>query len=241
MLKPWHVKALWFKVALEDVLLEGQTSLTVVQVVVLLLLCCCCSDGCAVAADVQHVLPDLNNQPKSRIHNMRARLCCRPALCNACCMYVSRNDASIDQGDVAAKVRRDEERRSLAEGSSTPLPRDQSETSRVGVFVAPFLVARKDCAQFIKWKGDAGGLNHIRGEKVRARGQRLRVLLAPASCPHSSQVPKFSMEEEKLAEQSADAALPLASSAVSARVVQLMTGLGLRATTHGDDMGDHDL
>jgi hypothetical protein len=31
MLKPWHVKALWFKVALEDVLLEGQTSLTVVQ------------------------------------------------------------------------------------------------------------------------------------------------------------------------------------------------------------------
>lgn len=34
-------------------------------------------------------------------------------------MYVSRNDASIDQGDVAAKVRRDEERRSLAEGSST--------------------------------------------------------------------------------------------------------------------------
>ena len=31
MLKPWHVKALWFKVALEDVLLEGQKSLTVVQ------------------------------------------------------------------------------------------------------------------------------------------------------------------------------------------------------------------
>jgi hypothetical protein len=49
------------------------------------------------------------------------------------------------------------------------------------------------------------------------------------------------MEEEKLAEQSADAALPLASTAVSARVVQLMTGLGLRAPTHGDDMGDDDL
>jgi hypothetical protein len=68
MLKPWHVKALWFKAALEDVLLEGQTSLTVVQVVValLFLFCYCCSDGCAVAADVQHVPPDLNNQPKSQ-------------------------------------------------------------------------------------------------------------------------------------------------------------------------------
>jgi hypothetical protein len=31
MLKPWHVKALWFKAALQDVLLEGQKSLTVVQ------------------------------------------------------------------------------------------------------------------------------------------------------------------------------------------------------------------
>ena len=67
------------------------------------------------------------------------------------------------------------------------------------------------------------------------------LLLTPASCAPSSQVPKFSMEEEKLAEQSADAALPLASTAVSARVVQLMTGLGLRAPTHGDDMGDDDL
>ena len=96
-------------------------------------------------------------------------------------MYVSRNDASIDQGDVASKVRRDEERRSLAEGWSTRLSRDQCETSRAGAFVAPFLIAKKDCAQFIKWKGDAGGLNHIRGEKVRARGQRLQ-LPPPYAC-----------------------------------------------------------
>ena len=31
MLKPWHIKALWFKAALQDVLLEGQKSLTAVQ------------------------------------------------------------------------------------------------------------------------------------------------------------------------------------------------------------------
>jgi hypothetical protein len=31
MLKPWHIKALWFKAALQDVLLEGQKSLTVLQ------------------------------------------------------------------------------------------------------------------------------------------------------------------------------------------------------------------
>ena len=35
-----------------------------------------------------------------------------------------------------------------------------------GLFVAPFLVAKKDCELFIKWKGDAGGLQQIRGEKV---------------------------------------------------------------------------
>jgi hypothetical protein len=31
MLKPWHIKSLWFKAVLQDVLLEGQKSLTVVQ------------------------------------------------------------------------------------------------------------------------------------------------------------------------------------------------------------------
>lgn len=50
-------------------------------------------------------------------------------------------------------------------------------TLTAGVFVAPFLVAKKDCELFIKWKGDAGGLNHIRGEKVRA---------APLGCCHAS-------------------------------------------------------
>ena len=43
----------------------------------------------------------------------------------------------------------------------------RSITLGLGLFIAPFLVARKDCELFIKWKGDAGGLNHIRGEKVR--------------------------------------------------------------------------
>ena len=74
MLKPWHVKALWFKAALQDVLLEGQKSLTVVQ------------------------------------------------WQQMCSMFISRNDQSIEQGDVAAKVRRDEERRSLAEGVHPPPP-----------------------------------------------------------------------------------------------------------------------
>jgi hypothetical protein len=71
MLKPWHVKSLWFKAALQDVLLEGQKSLTVVQ------------------------------------------------WQQMCSMFISRNDDSIERGDVAAKVRRDEERRSLAEGAPT--------------------------------------------------------------------------------------------------------------------------
>jgi hypothetical protein len=45
----------------------------------------------------------------------------------------------------------------------------RSITLTSGLFIAPFLVARKDCELFCKWKGDAGGLNHIRGEKVCRR------------------------------------------------------------------------
>jgi hypothetical protein len=84
------------------------------------------------------------------------------------CRYISRNDDSIAQGDLASKVRRDEERRALANGVSQFFPHQMCSglTLIAGVFVAPFLVAKKDCELFIKWKGDAGGLNHIRGEKV---------------------------------------------------------------------------
>ena len=66
------------------------------------------------------------------------------------CMYINRHEGIIDDGDLPSKVRREQERQALADGT----------------FVAPFLVAKKDCELFIKWKGDAGGLQQIRGEKV---------------------------------------------------------------------------
>ena len=81
------------------------------------------------------------------------------------CMYINRHEDIIDDGDLPSKVRRDQERQALADGS----------------FVAPFLVAKKDCELFIKWKGDAGGLQQIRGEKVGAAN---RVHLAPAPVLH---------------------------------------------------------
>ena len=91
MLKPWHVKALWFKAALQDVLLEGQKSLTVVQ---WQQMCSMCTTPAT------------------------SPLCTLPAaLCKTSCMYISRHDESIEQGDVASRVRRDEERRSLADGA----------------------------------------------------------------------------------------------------------------------------
>ena len=65
-------------------------------------------------------------------------------------MYINRHEGIIDDGDLPSKVRREQERQALADGT----------------FVAPFLVAKKDCELFIKWKGDAGGLQQIRGEKV---------------------------------------------------------------------------
>ena len=89
-------------------------------------------------------------------------------------------------------------------------------------------MAKKDCELFIKWRGDAGGLNHIRGEKVCSRA-------CPALMPalSSPQVPKFSMEEEALA-----AAPPPASAAVSGRVAQLMGGLGLHSDAMLQDEDD---
>ena len=94
-------------------------------------------------------------------------------------------------------------------------------------------MAKKDCELFIKWRGDAGGLNHIRGEKVCSRACPA---LMPILC--SPQVPKFSMEEEALAGQSAAAAPPSASAAVSGRVAQLMGGLGLHSDAMLQDEDD---
>ena len=91
MLKPWHIKSLWFKAVLQDVLLEGQKSLTVVQWQQM------CSMCTAPATSPLCTLP--------------------AALCKTSCMYISRHDESIEQGDVASRVRRDEERRSLADGA----------------------------------------------------------------------------------------------------------------------------
>ncbi len=82
------------------------------------------------------------------------------------CMYINRHEDIIDDGDLPSKVRREQERQALADGT----------------FVAPFLVAKKDCELFIKWKGDAGGLQQIRGEKVAAANCVCQ-WRAPRSCP----------------------------------------------------------
>ncbi len=69
-------------------------------------------------------------------------------------------------------------------------------------------------------------------------------LLRPVPCivSHvSRQVPKFSVEEQALADKSAAGPPPPTASSVSTRVAQLMGGLGLRATTGSDAMGDDDL
>ena len=81
-------------------------------------------------------------------------------------MYINRHEGIIDDGDLPSKVRREQERQALADGT----------------FVAPFLVAKKDCELFIKWKGDAGGLQQIRGEKVGA-ANRVCQWRACRSCP----------------------------------------------------------
>ena len=54
-------------------------------------------------------------------------------------------------------------------------------------------------------------------------------------------MPKFSMEEEALAGQTAHAAPPSASSAVRGRVAQLMGGLDLHAPADDGALGDDDL
>jgi hypothetical protein len=51
-----------------------------------------------------------------------------------CRRYISRHDDIIDEGDLASKVRREQERQVLADGS----------------FVAPFLVAKKVRALWLR-------------------------------------------------------------------------------------------
>jgi hypothetical protein len=102
----------------------------------------------------------------------------------------------------------------------------------------------QDCELFIKWKGDVGGLQQIRGEKVGAASSvsiTMTIFVCVRREPALSlllQVPKFSLEEEALADKSA---APPPPSAVSGRVAQLMGGLGLRGTTDSDAMCDADL
>jgi hypothetical protein len=116
MLKPWHIKALWFKAALQDVLLEGQKSLTAVQ----------WQQMCSMWVHVPlylHTNMHCTAYPFSAARSQSIGRLLQPTHCTLRCRYISRNDDSIALGDLASKVRRDEERRALADGTLQLLPR----------------------------------------------------------------------------------------------------------------------
>jgi hypothetical protein len=145
MLKPWHIKALWFKAALQDVLLEGQKSLTAVQ---------------------WQQMCSMSEHPRSCARSPHAASPCEPVTTAAGTSAATTSSSNKATRRPGCGAMRSGGRWQTVRATALHL-RLRSITLGLGLFIAPFLVARKDCELFIKWKGDAGGLNHIRGEKVR--------------------------------------------------------------------------